>query len=178
MILVTIVGLILILVTQPFIGLSRITCCQRFNFWLRKQFLWNWVIRLTLETALELGFLLVFQFQYGKLDKTKFGSIINFVIAVMLAIMLILLPFFISIFYMKNFAKLADEDFIEKYGAPYEGLNIDKRSSIGYSVIFIVRRLCFSAICITLYNNIMIELPLLVLLTILNSCFLMNFSPF
>jgi len=52
--------LILILVTLPFIGLSRINCCKRLNFWLRKQLLWNWVIRLTFETALELGFILTF----------------------------------------------------------------------------------------------------------------------
>ena len=136
------------------------------------------MIRLTLEQALELGFLLVFQFKYGKLEMIEFGSIVNFIIAGILAMMLALLPFFISIFYMKNFAKLADEEFREKYGTPYEGLMTNKRSSIAYSVIFIVRRLLFSAICITLYNNIMIELPLLVLLTMLNACFLMIYSPF
>ena len=178
MILFTIIGLLLILVTLPFIGISRINCCKRFNFWLRRRFLWNWVIRLILEQALELGFLLVFQFQYGKLDKSKIGSIISFAIAGILVIMLIVLPFFISIFYMKNFVKLADEEFKEKYGAPYEGLDTSKRSSIAYSVIFIVRRLCFSVICLALYNKVMIQLPLLVLLTMFNACFLMIYSPF
>lgn len=96
----------------------------------------------------------------------------------MLATMLLVLPFFISIFYMKNFTKLADEEFKETYGAPYEGLDTCKRSSIAFSVIFIVRRLCFSAICLTLYNQIMIQLPLMALLTMFNAGFLMNYSPY
>ena len=92
--------------------------------------------------------------------------------------MLLVLPFFISIFYMKNIAKLADDEFKETYGAPYEGLDTSKRSSIAFSVIFMVRRLCFSAICLTLYNHIMIQLPLLVWLTMFNAGFLIIYSPY
>jgi hypothetical protein len=40
----------------------------------------------------------------------------------MLTLLLAALPFFISIFYTKNFKNLSDEEFKEKYGAPFEGL--------------------------------------------------------
>lgn len=80
----------------------------------------------------------------------------NFTIAVILTVLLAGLPFFISIFYCKNFIKLEDEEFREKYGAPYEGLDTEKRRSIAYSVIFILRRMFFSATCLLLFNYNMI----------------------
>ena len=43
-----------------------------------------------------------------------------------------------------------DEEFEEKYGAVYDGLDKTKRSSISYSVFFIVRRLAFCVISFTL----------------------------
>ena len=42
------------------------------------------MIRLALEQVLELGFLLFFQFRYGKLDKKFYGSVIDYVIGGML----------------------------------------------------------------------------------------------
>ena len=80
----------------------------------------------------------------------------NFAIAIMLSLLLVGLPFFIPIFYCKNFSKLEDEEFRKKYDAPYDGLDTRKRSSIAYTVIFIIRRLCFSATCLLLFNYSMI----------------------
>lgn len=44
------------------------------------------MIRLALEQVLELGFLLLFQFKYGKLDKKLYGSVIDYVIGGMLVL--------------------------------------------------------------------------------------------
>ena len=44
------------------------------------------MIRLALEQVLELGFNLVFQFQYGKLDRTKYGSVVDYVVGGMLVL--------------------------------------------------------------------------------------------
>ena len=79
---------------------------------------------------------------------------------------------------MKNYTQLTNEEFINKYGAPYEGLDPIKRSSIAYSVIFILRRLGFSATCLLLYNYPLIQLPIIVWLTMFNACFLFNYKPY
>lgn len=50
------------------------------------------------------------------------GSWFNFISIGIFGVCLALLPFFIVIFYLKNFNRLEDEDFEKKFGATYEGL--------------------------------------------------------
>ena len=51
-----------------------------------------------------------------------------------------ILPIWITYFYCKNFEKLDDAEFEEKYGATYEGLRTDSRAILAYPVIFMMRR--------------------------------------
>ena len=91
---------------------------------------------------------------------------------------LALLPVFILTFYNVNEDKFDDEEFEEKYGAPYEGLDTRKKTAIYFSLIFIFRRLSYAAISITLYNYVMIQIPLMVILTLFNVFFLVHYSPY
>jgi hypothetical protein len=42
----------------------------------------------------------------------------------------ILMTVFIPFFYLKNFNKLKDEDFTERYGTVYEDMDLDKKSML------------------------------------------------
>ena len=58
---------------------------------------------------------------------------------------LIVLPFASTLFIYCNFDKLSDDKFEKKYGALYEGINIKKKSSLAFPLMFMVRRIGFAA---------------------------------
>jgi hypothetical protein len=57
---------------------------------------------------------------------------IDYFIGILLSLGVFVLPFFILFFYCRNLEKLEDEEFEEKYGAVYDGLDKTKRASIAY----------------------------------------------
>ena len=131
-IILTIIGLIITLVTIP---CNKFGCCKRFNGWLKKKLQWNWVIRILLESTLELGFSLILMIQFTRpahLEQKYLGSYINYGIGILLALSLLLLPCFILLFYCKYFDLLDKDEFKDKYGTVYDGLNTAKRSSLVY----------------------------------------------
>ena len=65
-------------------------------------------------------------------------------------IILLSLPFFIVIFYGLNFSKLGDKKFRKKYGVIYNGLRIDRYSSLAFNVIFVLRRMLLAFVCLHL----------------------------
>jgi len=83
---------------------------------------------------------------------------LNYVVSVFFGICLAGAPFFIVSFYNYNFSKLADHDFEEKWGAPYESLRKDSRWSLLYPVTFVLRRVVFAFISIFMPNSLMIQL--------------------
>ena len=88
------------------------------------------------------------------------------------------MPLWIIHFYLKNFENLEDEKFEEKYGAVYEGLKPDHKSWIVYPVYFIVRRVLFMIISLLLYNFVMFQIILLILLTLCSACYILHIRPF
>jgi hypothetical protein len=65
---------------------------------------------------------------------------------------IVAMPFFILIFYCKNFHKLHKKEFKLKYGSVYEGLKVDNRSAIVYSAYFLIRRCVFTFVSLFLYR--------------------------
>ena len=171
----TIFGLLIILATLPF---KNLCCCLKVREWLKKHLLWNWVIRLVLEEILELGFCLSLQFKYGIFKGASGPTLIDMSFGILYGIIIILLPAFILFFYCKYFALFEEAAFKAKYGTVYEGLDTRKRSVIFYSLLFIVRRLLFVAVCLTLYNYQIIGLALVVYMTLISAAYLLVFSPY
>jgi hypothetical protein len=87
------------------------------------------------------------------------------------------LPCFILIFYCKNFHKFEDEDFIEKWGAVYEGLEY-MRASLVVNIIFILRRMLFAYTCIKLYEQLWLQISLSMVVTTLAACFHVHYKPY
>ena len=92
----TMIGLVLILFTLP---LKRFECCKKVHEFIQKKLLWNFVIRLVLEQFLKLGFGLLLQFKYVFVNKKYYGSVVNFMLAIIMTVIAVLLPFFVVIFY-------------------------------------------------------------------------------
>ena len=65
-------------------------------------------------------------------------------------------PFLILGFYNWHFSKLDDEEFEEKWGAPYEGLKKDNRWALIYPVTFVMRRVLFAFLCIFMPRSLFI----------------------
>lgn len=74
--------------------------------------------------------------------------------------------------------KLDDEEFQEKFGSVYEGLETGKKSALVYSVFFILRRLAFAAASLFLYQYVMVQLPIMIYLTMIGFVYLKTYSPF
>lgn len=69
---------------------------------------------------------------FKNFETMDYGSFIDYVIGVLLALVMVILPIFILVFYCKYFNLLDVESFKDKFGTVYEGLNNYKRSSIMY----------------------------------------------
>lgn len=170
---VTAFGLIGILITLPFM---RCKGCDRFNLWLRKKLLWNTVIRLVLEESLETTYAVVLCFKYSSFNSGAFGSMTDYILSVILAVAIATLPAFMIIFYLKYFDQWEDEKFEEIYGAPLDGLN-KKKSSLFYPVYFVIRRVAFALTTLFLFNYVILQLIIHLVLTMISIFYLSEFAP-
>ena len=119
---------------------------------------------------------LILMFQYGVLDRKNPCTIIDFSIGLLLAILLLSLPFFIIGFYLYNLDKLEDEQFEIRFGTVLEGFD-KKKGSIFYAAWFVVKRFAFVLISMFLFKYIFIQLPLILVLTLLDAAFMEIYSP-
>jgi hypothetical protein len=81
------------------------------------------------------------------------------------------------IFYLKNFDKWESEEFDEIYGAPLEGLNKSKKSSLFFPVYFVIRRVSFCMTTFFLFDYVIIQLIVHYVLTMISIVYLTNFYP-
>ena len=171
--------LILILLVTP---LEFLTTIRKARMWLKKNLLWNFILRMFLESAIVNTYCFMLTLQYG--EWIQFGGIVNMSSAWILASISFLLPFFILIFYFKNYDRMNSEDeevaeeFDEKWGAPMEGLNKDNKWSLAYPVMFLTRRILFVLIVLWLYTNVILQLALQISITLISYAYLTHFKPF
>ena len=79
-------------------------------------------------------------------------KLIDISILILFGLALFALPFFVVVFYLINFEKLTDKNFMGRYGEVYAGLNPERKSTIAFSVFFLLRRYIFAiTICLTLF---------------------------
>lgn len=116
-------------------------------------------------------------FRYGVWDKQNPCTIIDFSIGIILAILSFILPFFILCFYYNYLDRLEDEDFQERFGTALEGLD-KKASSIWFAAWFVMRRFAFVLISMLLCNYVFIQLPLMLILTLVDAAFMQTYSPY
>ena len=109
--------------------------------------MWNFCIRLVFEAALELTYSCILNLNYGGWHDRPWGAKLNFAFACAFALILLLSPIALSLFYCLNFDRIqTDETFNETYGAPYDGLLVNRRIVLAYPVVFVSKRMLFAAI--------------------------------
>ena len=72
---------------------------------IKKNFMWNLVIRLIMETALELSFccFLNFPYFYRMLKPEGFFEMLDYLMTILVTLAIVIMPFWIGIFYNRNF---------------------------------------------------------------------------
>ena len=86
-------------------------------------------------------------------------------------------PFWAIIFYCLNFAKWEEEEFEEKYGAVFEGLKKDQRSSIAYPFIFFMRRFALVVIVTVGRKLFFTQILTMVFFSLLQIAYLTTYTP-
>jgi len=76
----------------------------------------------------------------GGLQWDNIFQVVNNVSLILMGVSISVFPIWALWFYCRNFNKWEDEQFEERYGAAYEGLKKDRRSAMGYPMIFMLRR--------------------------------------
>ena len=169
---------IALLVTALLLPFKRIRCCKKVNGKLKGWLHWNFVIRLIIESSMDLTFTCYFNLKYANFSVHHYGSFINFIAAILLGGLLIASPFFILVFYGLNFSKVHDEKFEKKYGAVYEGLRLKSRSALVYNSYFVTRRCLFMCIALFLYKRVLLQLFSVVVLTLVACSYVLLYRPF
>lgn len=126
--------------------------CRRMTSWLDKKYkstatsmYGNVWIRYAMEGAIDIAICAVLNLTYsfeeadGLRWDTTFYCVNNAALFVLL-FAVAFFPIWALFFYCKNFDKWEDETFEERYGAAYEGLRKDRRASLAYPLIFMLRR--------------------------------------
>ena len=98
--------------------------------------------------------------------------------ACLFCVLVIIAPFFVAIFYYRNFNKFEDEKFAETYGSVYEGLKTTDRTVIVYTIYFLIRRAAFTFTSVVFYRQVMVQLGLASIITLLSACYMLHFKPF
>ena len=96
---------------------------------------------------MELSFCVFLNLYYGSFSGT-WAMKLNYCCSIFFAGALGLAPILILGFYNYHFDKLDDEDFEERWGAPYESLNKGSRWSLIYPCTFVGRRVIFAYVSI------------------------------
>ena len=101
----TFIGLALILILSPFWTVKPI---KRLRDYLKKQLLWNFIIRTFLESGIILAYCVILNLRYGELE--NIGGYMNYITACVFSIVLISMPFFILFFYLSKYDVMNSED--------------------------------------------------------------------
>ena len=101
----------------------------------------------------------------------------------MFAVIALLMPFYTSIFHGWNMDKMDDENFSEKFGALYSGLNLDekqdkRKSGLFFPFFFVVRRLLFFVAAIFLQHFLWGQLAIQFLCSTTMIIYLLTWWPF
>lgn len=111
----------------------------------------NVILRFLLEGYLEFAIDALINVEGGNLVYDDITTGLSSVLAIIMTVVLILLPFIMWYILKKNFHRLREEAIEGKFGSIYEGLR-HKPGSIYYNCYFVARRFGFAATAVFLPN--------------------------
>ena len=173
---ITLVGLLMIIVLYPLTINNHVI--RKHHNKLKSFLMWNFCIRLVLEAGIEIIISSILNLQIGCFYGVPWGAKLNKICAIFFATLFVLSPFLISLFYCCNFHRLRDAEFIKKWGSTYEGLDVSRRISLVYPIIFVVKRMTFCFVVLFLTKWPTFQLFATLLMQLLVTCYLLHFRPF
>ena len=121
---------------------------------------------------------LIVDIEKGEVPMDTAFQIINSVALFVLYTATMAFPVFILAFYACKFAKWKDEDFDSKYGAIFEGLRKDRRSSLFYPFFFAIRRIILTVTVILTAEYLFVQLICQLLTLSIHIWYLTTYEPF
>lgn len=144
----TLLGLIMIIILYPLTINS---------FFIRKQhhklkdfLMWNFCIRLVLEAGIEIIISSLLNIRFADFYGVPWGAKLNKILAIFFAVLFLVSPVLISFFYCWNFHRLQEDKFANKWGSIYTGLDVSRRASLVYPIIFVIKRILFDLVVLTM----------------------------
>ena len=112
------------------------TCCKSLHERIKKKLVFNPFIRILLEATLDFSFSIFIQRTTldKEIEEQSLFETVNTIALWFCIVLFSILPIAIAIFLCYNFEKLNSERFIERYGALYLGLDVNKRLSLIYPI--------------------------------------------
>ena len=104
-------------------------------------------------------------------------QVVNNLALIVLGIAVAAFPIWMMWFYCRNFKNWEDEEFEERYGAAFEGLKKDRRSAMGYPLIFMLRRFALVFVVTVGAKYLFLQLIVMVLSSVIQVAYLTTFQP-
>ena len=143
----------------------------------------NLIIRYLMEACLDIAICFGIEYRYGldgqvDLESSTLFYTVNTIVKVLLVSAVVIFPVLAIVLYLRKFDKWQDEAFEERYGATLEGLRKDKKGSIFYPFLFMIRRLLFAVVAIVTIEHLFVQTITLVTLSIIMVGYLSEIQPF
>jgi len=134
---------LLLLVLLKLLALSGFSGPQKWYLWLKNKLFWNFLLRLLIESYLELH--LSSTINAANLYwSSNSGDWLASLTTLPVAFVVNAFPIWLFMFLRRNHERLSEEEFKARFGATYEGLVTESKTFIGHPLIFILRRMLFS----------------------------------
>ena len=161
---------------------NRFPWCQRKHVALGDALRGNMWLRFIMEANLDISVAgainLTIIMQQGFVAFKSWFDIMNTIFLFTLISIVAIFPFAILFFYLKNLDKWGDEKFQERYGAPFEGLDKEKKSIVVYPFTFCVRRLLLTAAIVFFNEHFFIQMASTLVLSTIQIWYLGDYRPF
>jgi hypothetical protein len=146
---------------------------ETLRIWLKKKFMWNYLLRYFIQTALDIYFVAALNLALSVRPWQRFGqasTILEFVDYVNLhfyTLASVVLPIFIVVFFRRNFDHLKEDTFEHKWGTIYEDLDLSRKSILFQPSYFLVRRAALAILAIYVRHSVTAQIMIVLEMTMI-----------
>jgi len=150
---------------------------------MRNFLFWGAALRFVFEAYLEISVCTTIGIATMEWKSDNFAIFYNNLFNIGLAAVLLIMPFFTSLFYYFNADNMDDEEFEIKFGTLYSGLNLDlkenkRKSALFFPFFFVIRRLLFLVAAIFLNGFLWGQLAIQFFCSVTMIIYLGTYEPF
>ena len=150
---------------------------------MKKWLFWGAALRIIFESYLELTISITIGIIHMYWPADDFAVIYNNIFTIAMAVIVIIMPLYSSIFYGLNVDEMDETEFKSKFGTLYEGLNLDmdenkRKYALLFPFFYIVRRLLFVASAIWLEHFLWAQLAIQFACSVTMMIYLQSYRPF